>query len=51
MKEMICYCFEYSREDIEKDLQENGRSTILERIGREKQLGRCDCAAKNPTGS
>ena len=46
----ICYCFQYSRDDIETDIDQNGRSTIMERIAREKQLGRCDCAAKNPKG-
>ena len=50
MQKWICYCFEYSRDDIEKDVIKNGRSTIMEKIAREKQLGRCDCAAKNPKG-
>ncbi|KPJ78284.1 MAG: BFD-like (2Fe-2S) protein [Deltaproteobacteria bacterium SG8_13] len=50
MSEMICYCFTFSRQDIVKDFGNNGRSTIMEMIAREKQLGRCDCAAKNPKG-
>lgn len=31
-KEIICYCFSYTKEDIEKDLKLNGKSTILEYI-------------------
>jgi hypothetical protein len=50
MKEWICYCFEFSRQDILRDFTENGRSTIMEMIAREKQLGRCNCAVKNPKG-
>ena len=50
MKELICYCFDYSREDIIRDLLENGRSLILEKIESEKRLGSCRCALKNPTG-
>ena len=50
MQQWICYCFEYSRDDIERDLKQNGRSTIMEKISREKQLGRCDCSRKNPKG-
>jgi hypothetical protein len=50
MKELICYCFGYSAADIEKDVLDNGRSTILERIMNEKKAGGCHCADKNPKG-
>jgi hypothetical protein len=49
--ELVCYCFGYTREDIEKDcVDNNGQSTILEKISFEKNAGKCDCAQKNPTG-
>ena len=48
--ELVCYCFEYTRNDIEKDYLQNGRSTILEKIISEKKAGGCDCAKKNPKG-
>jgi len=49
--DLVCYCFGYTRKDIEKDyLDNNGRSTILERITLEKKAGGCDCARKNPKG-
>jgi hypothetical protein len=39
MNELICYCFEYNRKDIEDDLRQNGRSLIIEKIQTEKKLG------------
>ena len=48
--DLICYCFGYTRRDIEQDLIKNGRSLILEKISAEKKAGGCDCAAKNPKG-
>jgi len=51
MLEIICYCFNYTRADIARDLRENGRSSILERIVGEKRLGTCQCTTKNPKGT
>ncbi len=50
MEELICYCFSYSAADIERDVAENGKSTIVERIMGEKLAGGCHCAEKNPHG-
>ena len=51
MRELICYCFEYSAEDIREDvLLNDGRSLIMERIIAESRAGRCDCARLNPSG-
>ncbi len=50
MDDLICYCFEYSRTDIENDYLNNGRSLIMERISSEKRFGNCQCAVKNPKG-
>lgn len=49
--ETICYCFNHTRADIERDYRENGRSLILEKIIAAKRLGACQCAVKNPKGS
>lgn len=47
----ICYCFNYTDEDITADMRAHGgHSTIEERIAAEKQRGACDCAGKNPSG-
>ena len=38
-QEIICYCFGYTREDIRKDILQNGRPLIIERIAAEKRAG------------
>lgn len=49
--DLVCFCFGYTRIDIEKDYFENERqSTILKKITLEKKGGRCDCAQNNPKG-
>ena len=50
MSEQICYCFDYTEDDIVKDVKENGTSTIMERIKVEKKQGACQCATRNPKG-
>ena len=50
MDELICYCFGYSRRDIEDDVRAHGRSLILERIAEARRFGACECATKNPKG-
>jgi copper chaperone CopZ len=47
---LICYCFEYTKDDIVQDFTENGRSLIMEKIAAEKKAGGCDCATQNPKG-
>jgi hypothetical protein len=47
---LICYCFQHTRDDIEQDFIQNGRSLIMEKIAAEKKVGGCDCANKNPKG-
>ncbi len=48
--DLVCYCFQFTRKQIERDYVDNGRSTILEKIEYEKKSGGCDCAQKNPKG-
>jgi hypothetical protein len=50
MAKQICFCFNYTADDILKDLEKNGRSTIMERIRAEKKKGGCQCAVFNPKG-
>lgn len=48
---IICYCWNYSEEDIKHDLhQHNGVSTILEHILEEKRKGACKCKSMHPEG-
>ena len=46
--DLICYCFGYTAGDIQRDIEENGRSLIMEKIMAEKKAGACNCAEKNP---
>ncbi len=49
MSKLICYCFNYTEDDIKKDfLKNNEKSTILEKIKEEKKNGNCKCLSKNP---
>jgi len=50
MDDMICYCHNYTVADLEKDVVENGRSTIMEQIIAESKAGNCDCTTNNPKG-
>lgn len=50
MEELVCYCFNHTASDIERDVRLNGNSTILEKILSEKKAGACLCAVKNPKG-
>ena len=49
-EDLVCYCFEYTKKDIENDFNKNGRSLIYEKIVFEKKAGGCNCASKNPSG-
>lgn len=48
--ETICYCFNHTRGDIERDATLNGRSLIFEEIIAAKRFGACRCEVKNPKG-
>jgi len=47
----LCYCFDYSREDVRRHIESTGRTTILEEIKAEVQSGFCACEVKNPSGA
>jgi hypothetical protein len=50
MSDLICYCFEYTAEDIRQDFIKHQRSTIMEKIVAEKKMGTCRCTSQNPGG-
>jgi hypothetical protein len=45
----VCYCFGFTRKDIQKEIDETGRSTVAERITAEIKAGNCACEVKNPS--
>jgi len=50
MNKTVCFCFNYTVDDLEKDVIEHGRSTIIERIIAESKGGACNCESNNPKG-
>lgn len=47
----VCYCFGFSRADIEREITGTGGCTIAARITAEVKAGRCACEIKNPAGA
>jgi len=46
----ICYCFGFSKKDIEDEIRSTGKSTVAERITEEVEADRCACEVKTPSG-
>ena len=47
----ICYCFNYTEQDIIDDVRANyGKSLIMERIKASKRGGKCQCDKNHPEG-
>lgn len=46
----VCYCFDYTSADIQREIDEFGKIGILEKIKAEVQGGLCSCEVKNPSG-
>ncbi len=49
--DLFCFCFEYTKKDIEEDFKNHGYSKILEKIKVEKMNKGCNCEIKNPKGT
>jgi Zinc binding domain len=47
----LCYCFGFSRADVEREHAEAGSCTIPARIATEIRAGHCACEVKNPSGA
>lgn len=47
----LCYCFDYSREDICRDIEATGETSVLNEIKTEVQGGFCACEVRNPSGT
>lgn len=47
----LCYCFEFTRAQVRREVAETGESTIPDRIEAEIRAGRCACERKNPSGA
>lgn len=47
----LCYCFDYTREDIVTELRDTGKCTIAEDITQKIKDGLCACEIRNPESS
>lgn len=47
----VCYCFNFKRADIRRDLAQRGATDIPDQIRKGVEEGRCDCERKNPQGA
>ncbi len=47
----VCYCFDFKRGDIRRDLAARSVTDIPVRIKHEIDAGRCDCERMNPQGA
>jgi hypothetical protein len=48
--QLVCYCFNHTREDIRADFQASGVSTIEQSIRTAIDAGHCSCEVMNPNG-
>ena len=46
----VCYCFGFTRKDIQDEIAKTGYSTVADRITAEVKAGNCACEVKNPSG-
>jgi hypothetical protein len=47
----VCYCFDWTTDDIERELRFTTTTTIPERIEQKVQQGFCHCETMNPQGT
>jgi hypothetical protein len=47
---LLCYCFQYRRGDIERQLADTGGTTVVEEIKARVRARRCACEVRNPSG-
>lgn len=47
----LCYCFNFFRHDLEREIRERGRTTVPEFVNAQVKAGNCFCEYTNPQGS
>ena len=47
----ICYCFNFFRHDVEKEIKETGKTTIPDFISKQVKVKNCFCEHTNPQGT
>jgi len=46
----VCYCFDWTKEKIQEQIEENGKTSALEEIKEKVKNKQCLCEIKNPKG-
>ena len=46
----VCYCFDWTKEKIKNDINQNGKTTALEDIKNKMNTIGCSCEILNPSG-
>jgi len=46
----FCYCFGITRKDVCDEIEQTGKSTVVNRVKAEVKAGNCACEVKNPSG-
>ena len=49
--QMVCYCFEHTKEEIQEDFKAHGESRIEDSIREKVTAGSCSCEFMNPKGN
>jgi len=47
----VCYCFGWTPQKIQAELEATGRSMVIEQIKAQVKAGNCSCEVTNPQGS
>lgn len=47
----ICYCFQYSTEQIRQEIEQTGKTSAIDDINAGIQAGQCACDWRNPQGN
>ena len=48
--QLVCYCYEHTREEIQEEYRSYGESAIEASIREKVNAGSCSCEVNNPTG-
>ena len=46
----ICYCFDWTKERINKEILDSGRTNVIEDISSKMNTIKCNCEVNNPSG-
>ena len=50
IKDMVCYCFQHTKQNIKDDYLTHGKSTIEMDVRQKVKEKLCTCEESNPTG-